>query len=105
MHAIRLNHIAALLALGLLAGCTSAQVTTSLQDGQLACAAGSAVVAMQAVGAGNTTTAILAKGASSSAVQSVCGLISGVAVSPPAAGVAGTVTVSLPPSVKIPLAG
>ena len=86
-----------------LTGCTTAQVTTALQDGQLACAAGNAVVAVQAV-TGNTTTAVLAKGASSGAVQATCALIQGVAVSPPAGGVAGTVTVVLPPSIKIPLA-
>ena len=91
-----------------LAGCantpgfTSTTIGTALADGQLACAAGSAVVAMQAVN-GSQISPVLAKGASSAAVKATCALISGVAVAPPANGVAGSVTVTLPPSVSIPL--
>ena len=87
----------------LLGACTATQVSSGLADGQLACAVSGSVVALQALTPAGTVSPILAKGASSTAVQTACALVSGIAVSPPAAGVAGSVTVKLPASLTIPV--
>ena len=94
-------------ALGVLSACTTTQVSRTLAtadqviaDGQLVCKIGPTVVAMLAPSGAE----ILAKGASKSAVDTVCGLVNGAAVALPAASVqpAGLV-VALPRSVTIPL--
>ncbi len=69
-----------------------------IAEGQLLCQAGPGTVAMfSASGA-----AILAKGATKVAVDTVCGILGSVAVSPVGAPV-GSVTVALPASLSIPL--
>ena len=118
MHMIRLHHIAALMALGLLAGCStavtspvSAPVTasTATRDlatieqgasmGQLFCQEGPAVLAMF----DPSGAAILAKGAASVAVKTVCNLVGGAAVALQNVSVTPTaIQVTLPPSVSIP---
>jgi hypothetical protein len=80
-----------------LSACTAAQVNRVVVDGQLVCAVGPTVVAM----AYPSGAAVLAKGAPKAYVDAVCGVIGGVAVSPPGAAVP-TVTV-VPPVVVIPL--
>lgn len=89
--------VAGLAALAL-AGCTASQVQTAVSEGQLVCAVGPTAVAMSST----SGAAILAQGATKQAVNDVCGLIGGIAVSPPASGVQ-SVTVALPPSILIPL--
>ena len=118
MHVIRLHHITALMALGLLAGCTtavtspvSAPVTTStatrdlatvqqtLTATQLFCQEGPAVLAMFDL----SGAAILAKGATSAAVKIVCNMVGGAAVALQNVSVTPlAVQVQLPPTVSIP---
>ena len=81
-----------------LAACTTAQVGTAVQEGQLVCAVGPTVVSLSST----SGAAILAKGATKQAVDAVCALISGIAVSPPGAPIP-SVTVALPPSITIPV--
>lgn len=69
-----------------------------IAEGQLLCSAGPATVAMFST----SGAAILAKGATKSAVDAVCAILGAVAVSPVGAPV-GTVSVALPPSLVIPL--
>jgi hypothetical protein len=93
---IRLAIIAAVIALS---GCAGTTVQTAIADGQLVCQVGAAYQAMQTA-AGKP---ILAKGATATAVQTVCGLIGGAAVALPTGTTPASVTVALPPSVTIPL--
>ena len=81
-----------------LAACSTAQLGRAVQDGQLVCAVGPTVVAMSST----SGAAILARGATKTAVDSVCALIAGIAVSPPGGSVP-SVTVALPPTITIPL--
>ncbi len=73
-------------------------VRTYVAEGQLLCAAGPAALAMFVP----SGAAILAKGATKAAVDAVCAAVNSVAVSPSGAPV-GTITVTLPPTVSIPL--
>ena len=81
-----------------LAACTATQVGTAVQDGQLVCAVGPMVVSLSST----SGAAILAKGATKAAVDAVCALISGIAVSPPGTPIP-SVTVALQPSITIPV--
>jgi hypothetical protein len=82
-----------------LGACTATQMGNAVKEGQLVCAVGPTMVAMMST----SGAAILAQGATKLAVDTVCGLINGIAVSPPNFGVAPVVTVALPPTVNIPL--
>ena len=77
---------------------TAATLRADIAEGQLICSAGPSTVAMFST----TGAAILAKGAPKAVVDTVCGLIGSVAVSPAGAPV-GSVSVTLPPSLTVPL--
>ena len=90
-----------------LAGCTATQATRTIataqqviSDGQLVCKVGPTALAMF----DSSGAEILAKGGTKQAVDTVCGIVDGIAVALPNVSVqpAGLV-VTLPPSVTIPL--
>lgn len=74
------------------------KLRTYVAEGQLLCSAGPGIVAMFS----NSGAALLAKGATKAAVDTACGLINGVAVSPQGAPT-GAVLVTLPSTLAIPL--
>jgi hypothetical protein len=83
----------------LVTACTATQVSNAVATGQLVCAVGPTVVAL----VDPTGAAVLATGATQAFVNAACALVNGVAVSPPASGVAQTVTIT-PPTIVLPLA-
>ena len=93
-----MKHLICGLAAFALSACTAAQVGNVVQEGQLVCAVGPTVVSMSST----SGAAILARGATQEAVSAVCGLIRGIAVSPPGTPVP-SVSVALPPSITIPV--
>jgi len=85
--------------LALLCGCTAAQVATGLADvskviaqGQLVCKVGPTLLAL----VDPSGAPVLAKGQTATYVNAACAVLDGVAVSPPASGTLGTVTVAVP---------